>query len=293
MIYLTEDARRAARALAKTALAEDLGAAGDVTSAAVIPAGLSAAGAYVYKEAAVVAGVGVIEELCALVARQIVIEVLKGDGERVAAGETAMKIFGPARAILAAERTSLNILSHLSGIATLTRAFVDAVAGTKAAIFDTRKTLPGLRALEKYAVRCGGGSNHRMGLYDQVLVKDNHLALMRAAGGAGNLVEALIAVKKKAPSNVAVEVEAKTLGEVDAALAAGADVIMLDNMRLDAMRKAVALVARRGGRRPLLEASGGVTLRSVAKIAATGVDRISVGALTHSASAIDISLEIE
>jgi nicotinate-nucleotide pyrophosphorylase (carboxylating) len=291
MAYSTEVTRAAAREAAKIALAEDLGAAGDITSAAMIPQKAAAKGAYVYNEAAVVAGVVVLEEVCRQVSSGILIEVLKGDGEEVAKGETALRVFGPARALLAVERVSLNFLSHLSGVATLTREFVKAVAGTGTAIYDTRKTLPGLRALEKYAVRCGGGVNHRMGLYDQVLVKDNHIALARAGGR--KLAEALKEARANAPAGVKFEVEAKTLPEVEAAIAAGADIIMLDNMSVAAMHKAVLLALRRGGKRPVLEASGGVTLKTVARIAATGVDRISVGAITHSAPSIDISLEIE
>jgi nicotinate-nucleotide pyrophosphorylase (carboxylating) len=291
MAYFDEATRRAAAEAVKTALAEDLGARGDITTEAVIPEGIEASGSYVYKEDAVVVGVDVLEEISRQISKGIVIEVLKGDGEAVSAGETALRIIGPARALLAAERTSLNFLSHLSGVATLTRRFVEAAAGTKARIYDTRKTLPGLRVLEKYAVRCGGGENHRMGLFDQVLVKDNHIALMRRSGKTVFLAEALAEVKKNAPQGVIVEVEATTLVEVDEALAAGADIILLDNMSNALMKKAVARAAK-AKRRPLLEASGHMTLRRVAAVAATGVDRISVGALTHSAPSVDISLEI-
>jgi nicotinate-nucleotide pyrophosphorylase (carboxylating) len=293
MPYFTEETRKAARDSVRMALAEDLGTAGDITSRATIPEGLSAKGSYVFQEPALVAGAGVLEEVCRQISRKILIEVLRGDGEEVKAGETALRVYGPARALLAVERTSLNFLSHLSGIATLTRKYVDAVKGTGCAIFDTRKTIPGLRALQKYAVRCGGGVNHRMGLYDQVLIKDNHLALMDWALGGKGLVDAVARARRESPKEVLVEIEAKTLDEVQAAAAAGADIIMLDNMSAAMMKKAVALVDRKGAGAPTIEASGGVNIRNVARIAATGVDRISVGALTHSVPSIDISLEIE
>jgi len=293
MPFFTEETRKAAREAVRIALAEDFGEAGDITSAAMIPEGLTAKGSYVYNEEAVVAGAGVMEEVCRQVSKKILIEVLKGDGEEVRGGETALRVYGPARALLGMERVSLNFLSHLSGVATLTREFVKAVAGTKAAIFDTRKTLPGLRALEKYAVRCGGGVNHRMGLYDQVLVKDNHLALLEWKLENKAIVEAVAAARKKVGAGTLFEVEAKTPDEVEAAVAAGADIVMLDNMSIAKMKRAVEFVRKRGGNRPILEASGNVTLTNAARIAATGVDRISVGALTHSAAAVDISLEME
>jgi nicotinate-nucleotide pyrophosphorylase (carboxylating) len=191
------------------------------------------------------------------------------------------RVSGPARAILTGERLALNLLGRLSGIATLTRRYVDAVAGTGAVILDTRKTTPGLRALEKYAVRCGGGTNHRLGLYDAILIKDNHL---RAAGGVRQAVSAA----RHARPELSVEVEAETLAQVEEALAAGADRILLDNMSVPALRAAVALVEGRCQ----LEASGGVSLATARAIAETGVNFISVGALTHSATAIDVSLEV-
>lgn len=293
MPYLTEETRKAAREAARTALAEDLETAGDITSTAIIPETLSAKASYVFHQPALVAGAGVLEEVCRQVSRKILIEVLKGDGEQVKAGETAFRVYGPARALLTIERTSLNFLSHLSGVATLTGSFVDAVRGSGCAIFDTRKTIPGLRALQKYAVRCGGGVNHRMGLYDQVLIKDNHLALAKWTLGSQGLTDAVARAKRELPRGTLIEIEAKTLDEVRAAVAAGADIIMLDNMSVSMMRKAVALVDSKGARAAIIEASGGVTLRNVARMAGTGVDRISVGALTHSAPAIDISLEME
>jgi len=293
MAYFTDETKRAAEEAVRRALSEDLGAKGDITSAAMIPAALAGTGSFVFKEAGVVAGVVVLEEVCRQISKRILIEVLKGDGEAASAGETALRIFGPARELLAAERTALNFISHLSGVATMTRDFVKAVKGTKALIYDTRKTLPGLRALEKYAVRCGGGKNHRMGLYDQVLVKDNHIALSQDATRRASLAEVLIDARRNAPQGVLFEVEATTIAEVEAAVAAGADIVMLDNMTPATIRRAVAIAGKRQGRKIVFEASGGVTLRTVAKIAATGVDRISVGAITHSARWIDISLEIE
>jgi nicotinate-nucleotide pyrophosphorylase (carboxylating) len=204
------------------------------------------------------------------------------DGVQVAEPPVVLaEIEGRLRVVLAGERTALNLLARLSGIATLTRAYVDAVAGTGAVILDTRKTTPGLRALEKYAVRCGAGTNHRQGLYDAILIKDNHL---RAAGGVGPAVR----LARAAQPALLIEVETETLDEVGEALAAGADRILLDNMPLPLMRRAVDLVA---GRIPL-EASGGVTLVTIRSIAETGVDFISVGALTHAARSLDVSLEV-
>ena len=204
------------------------------------------------------------------------------DADRVPGGPTVLlDIEGPAWAVLAGERTALNLVGHLSGIASLTRRFVDAVHGTGAVILDTRKTTPGLRIIEKYAVRCGGGTNHRIGLFDGILIKDNHL---RAAGGISSAVRRA----RLSSSGLSVEVEAETLDDVREAVAAGADRILLDNMSLPRLREAVALVDRRCS----LEASGGVTLGTVRAIAETGVDFISVGALTHSAPALDVSLEV-
>jgi nicotinate-nucleotide pyrophosphorylase (carboxylating) len=288
-----KDVKLAARKAVRLALAEDLGRGGDITSNAVVSEDARATGLYEFKHDAIIAGVRVVEEVCRQVSREIKVDILKFDSERVVLGDVALRTEGPARCILAAERTSLNFFSHLCGVATLTRKYVDAVAGTEAQIFDTRKTTPGLRLLEKYAVRCGGGVNHRLGLYDQVLVKDNHLAIMCERCGEDGLTAALAALRKETPPEILVEVEAGTLREVRAAVEAGVDIVMLDNMTLDAMREAVELVRARGGRPPILEASGGVSLETVAAIARAGVDRISVGALTHSAPAVDISLEIE
>jgi nicotinate-nucleotide pyrophosphorylase (carboxylating) len=283
---------KAARKAVALALMEDMGRAGDITSQLTVPEDARAVGVYEFKEPAVICGVRLVVAVCRKVSSDISIDILKGDGEPAAPGDVAVRVEGPARAILAAERTSLNFFTHLSGIATLTRKYVDAVAGTEAQIFDTRKTIPGLRLLEKYAVRCGGGVNHRIGLYDQVLVKDNHIAIMCARCGEEGLEAELARVRRETPEDVLVEVEATSLREVKAATRAGADIVMLDNMTLEAIGQAVEFVKSRGGRPPILEASGGVTLANVAEVARTGVDRISVGALTHSAPAVDISLEI-
>lgn len=256
-------------------LAEDVGA-GDATSLSVIDEAASCEARLLVKERGVV---------CGLAAAAAVFEALGArlephvtEGERVEPGPAA-RVAGPARAVLTGERLALNLVGRLSGIATLARAYVDAVAGTGVEILDTRKTTPGLRALEKHAVRCGGGRNHRRGLFDAVLIKDNHLRL------AGSIREA---VERARTAGVPVEVECDTLDQVRQALAADADWILLDNMPPERLRKAVALAAGRAR----LEASGGVTLESVREIAATGVDAVSVGALTHSPRSLDVSLEV-
>jgi len=257
-------------------LAEDLGA-GDVTSTAVVPDDARLDGSLLLKERGVVCGLEVVESVFRELDVELRFEPVVPDGDE-AEGEVA-HIGGNARALLAGERTALNLLGRLSGIATLTRRYVDAVAGTGAQILDTRKTTPGLRALEKLAVRCGGGTNHRFGLDDGILIKDNHL---RLAGGVG------AAVRAAQGHDLPVEVECETLDDVRDALDAGADIVLLDNMSLPQLRDAVALI----GGRAKTEASGGVTLETVRDIAATGVDYVSVGALTHSARSLDVSLEV-
>jgi len=232
----------------------------------------------------VIAGVPLAVEAFRQLDSAVSIRVEASDGTRVKAGDVVMHISGHARGMLSAERTALNYLQHLSGIATLTSRFVDAVAGTSAQILDTRKTTPGLRALEKYAVRTGGGTNHRMDLRSGVLIKDNHLAAI-----GGDIAMAVSRARGLAVSGTAIEVECDTLEQVDAAVAAGADWLLLDNMSLEQLRDAVARC--RG--RVITEASGGVTLDSVRRIADTGVDRISVGALTHSAPALDLGLDFD
>jgi nicotinate-nucleotide pyrophosphorylase (carboxylating) len=265
----------------RAALAEDLGRAGDVTAQATIPGDARLSAVFATRRAGVVAGLA-----CArLAVRELdpsaTFEVTAGDGNQVQPGTALARVEANARALLSAERTALNLLGRLSGIATLTRQYVDAVAGTRARIADTRKTTPGLRALEKYAVRCGGGVNHRFGLDDAILIKDNHVA---ACGSVG---EAVRRAKAFAGHLMKVEVEVDSLDQLDEALAEGPDVIMLDNFSLTDLAEAV----RRAHGRAVLEASGGVNLQTVRAIAETGVDVISVGALTHSASVLDIGLD--
>jgi len=272
---------RAATPLIERAIAEDIGP-GDVTSEAILPADLHLRGLIVAKAQGIIAGLPIAEAVFARVDPSIGFTPHVRDGDRVAPGDIVAEVVGPARGMLAAERIALNFLQHLSGIATLTRAFVDAVAATKAVILDTRKTLPGYRVLEKYAVRMGGGQNHRMGLYDMVLIKDNHIA---AAGS----ITAAVARARAAHPDLPIEVEVKSLDELREALTLDVVRIMLDNMSLEEMRAAVAMAS---GRVPL-EASGGVTLERVSAIADTGVDYISIGALTHSAPALDLSMEVE
>ncbi|BDG23919.1 carboxylating nicotinate-nucleotide diphosphorylase [Thermus thermophilus] len=260
-------------------LREDLGQ-GDLTSLLVVPEDLEGEAVILAKEEGVLAGLWVAERVFALADPRTAFAPLVAEGARVAEGTEVARVRGPLRGILAGERLALNLLQRLSGIATLTRAYVEALAGTKAQILDTRKTTPGLRALEKYAVRVGGGRNHRYGLFDGILLKENHV---RAAGGVG---EAVRRAKARAPHYLKVEVEVRDLAELEEALEAGADLILLDNFPLEALREAVRRV---GGRVPL-EASGNMTLERARAAAEAGVDYISVGALTHSAKALDLSL---
>lgn len=267
------------------ALREDLGA-GDITSLATVPAELEARGTLLAKAAGVISGLEVAREVFQRVDPAIDFTALVTDGDQVAAMTPIATVAGPARGLLAGERLALNLLQRLSGVATGTARYVEATHGTKARIVDTRKTTPGLRTLEKAAVRHGGGSNHRYNLGDGVLIKDNHLA---AVGGPDRVARAITLARQNAPHTARIEVEVTTLEELDQALAAGADIVMLDNMDLATMREAVA----RNAGRALLEASGGVTLETAGEIARTGVDLISVGALTHSAPALDISLDFD
>jgi nicotinate-nucleotide pyrophosphorylase (carboxylating) len=268
--------------LIELALAEDLGP-GDVTSEATIPAESSSVAEMLAKQDLVLAGLDVARAVFAQLDPDIRFTPLAKDGDRIKAGTEVARLSGNTRALLAGERVALNLLQHLSGIATLTAKYVERVKGLKAEVLDTRKTLPGLRKLEKYAVRVGGGRNHRFGLYDGVLIKDNHI---RASAG---IIKAVERAQKKAHHLLKIEVETGTLDEVVEALAAGADVIMLDNMPIDMMREAVKTIAGRA----LVEASGNVTLETVRAIAETGVDFISSGSLTHSAPAADISMKIK
>lgn len=268
------------------ALAEDLAGGCDVTTSATVAAGATGRADLVARSAGVVAGLPVAAAVFALVsAEQDRAELdctdLAADGDRVVAGQPVLRVTGLIGPILTAERTALNLLCHLSGVATLTRQWADAVAGTRARIRDTRKTTPTMRALEKYAVRCGGGLNHRMALSDAALIKDNHVA------AAGSVAAAFAAVRAQAPG-LPVEVECDTLDQVAEALAAGADEILLDNFAVPDMAAAVALT----GGRARLEASGGLTLATARAVAETGVDYLAVGALTHSAPALDIGLDL-
>ena len=265
----------------RAALAEDLGRAGDITSEACIDAEARLRVQFAARMSGVISGLDCARLTLTAMDPAIRFSAQRRDGDSVDAGEVLARAEGGARAILAAERTALNLLGRLSGVATLTRAYVDQVSGTKAVIVDTRKTTPGLRALEKYAVRCGGGVNHRFGLDDAILIKDNHVA---ACGGVGQALERAKAV---AGHLVRIEVEVDSLAQLDEALAHAPDVIMLDNFSLEDLREAV----RRGGGRVRLEASGGVSLQTARAIAETGVDVISVGALTHSAAVLDIGLD--
>ncbi|HID63838.1 MAG TPA: carboxylating nicotinate-nucleotide diphosphorylase [Anaerolineae bacterium] len=288
-MVLTHVINEQVRAIVQRALAEDVGP-GDVTSQWTLPPEMQVRGCFLVKAQGVLAGLEVACQVFRQVDERIAFQAHKKDGDAISEGDIIATVKGPAAGILTAERTALNFLQRMSGIATLTRRYVEAVAGTKAVILDTRKTAPGLRLLDKWAVRLGGGQNHRLGLYDMVLIKDNHIA---AAGGITQAVERVRQRNRPGlcPERVeglAVEVEVKSLAELEEALALGVDRIMLDNMGLDEMRRAVEVTA---GRVPL-EASGNVTLENVAAIAATGVDYISVGALTHSVKALDISLEV-
>ncbi|MBI5369287.1 MAG: carboxylating nicotinate-nucleotide diphosphorylase [Planctomycetes bacterium] len=275
------------------ALAEDVGP-GDVTSNTFVPAGFAGAARYVAKAAGVVAGLPLVPLVFAALDPAVACTPSLADGARVEPGAILARLAGPARALLTGERLSLNLLQRLSGIATLTRRFVERVAGTRAAVLDTRKTVPGLRRLEKYAVRAGGGTNHRMGLHDAVLIKDNHLRILTLSGKRPMLAQAIAEARRALPPGGWVEAEAQSLEEAAELAAAGVDVLMLDNLDLPTMRRALERIAAAAAGRPIrIEVSGGVNLDTVRPIAELGVDWISVGALTHSAPALDISLEID
>ena len=283
--YLKElpaDLQKAVEEAVMRALAEDVGQ-GDVTSLWTIPAQARTVGRFLSKAEGIVAGLAVAKVVFTALDPELAFEATVQDGQPIHQGQVLGGVRGRARSILTAERTALNFLQRMSGIATLTRRYVEAVRGTEAVILDTRKTAPGLRLLDKWAVRLGGGQNHRMGLYDMVLIKDNHIV------AAGGITEALKRVRTLNAIGLPVEIEVKSLAELKEALVLEVDRIMLDNMTLQEMREAVKITA---GRVPL-EASGGVSLGTVREISETGVDYISVGALTHSVQALDISLEIE
>ncbi|HHG88871.1 MAG TPA: carboxylating nicotinate-nucleotide diphosphorylase [Devosia sp.] len=269
--------------LVLNALSEDLGLAGDITSQATLPPTASARALMVSRENGIIAGLDLAEAAFRLVGPGLTFRPLVGDGDAVKAGSEVAHISGNARLLMAGERVALNFLNHMSGIASHTRRFVDAVAGTGAQICDTRKTTPGLRAVEKYAVRCGGGTNHRYGLDDAILIKDNHIAV---AGGVGAAVRAAL---NFAGPMVAIEVEVDTLEQLEEALEAGANAVLLDNMGVQTLRKAVAL--NRG--RAKLEASGGVDLEHVGAIGATGVDYISTSKITMASVPLDIGVDIK
>jgi nicotinate-nucleotide pyrophosphorylase (carboxylating) len=267
----------------RAALLEDLGRSGDITSAATIPAEARAEAMIVVRKPGVLAGLACAEAAFRLIDPAVTFAAGKADGDRLGPGDVVAGIAGPARGILSAERVALNFLGHLSGVATATAAFADAIAHTGAKITCTRKTTPGLRALEKYAVRCGGGANHRFGLDDAILIKDNHIAV---AGGVG---VAIARARAHAGHLVMIEIEVDTLDQLREAMAERPDAVLLDNMTPGMLREAVAIVAGRA----VVEASGGVTLTNVAEIAETGVDRISSGWITHSAPVLDLGLDIE
>ncbi len=268
--------------LIEQALLEDIHT-GDITTQAVVPERRTAVARLIAKEDMVIAGLFVAERVFRRLDPAVAFSASQPEGARASRGDLLAAVQGSAADLLMGERVALNLLQRLSGVATLTSRYVEAVKGTKARIVDTRKTTPGLRELEKYAVRVGGGINHRTGLYDGILIKENHIT---AAGGIG---EAIGRARAYIPHTLRIEIETETLGQVDEALAAGADIIMLDNMGLDDMRTAVNLIAGRA----LVEASGGVNLETVRSIAETGVDIISVGAVTHSARAMDISMLLD
>ena len=269
------------KAAVKTALEEDLGAAGDITTQYTVPAGTVSRVQIVARQPGSIAGLDLARAAFLALDNQVDFDVLKADGSKVVPGDAIAQIQGNARAILTTERVALNFVGHLSGIATATAAFVDAVKGHKTKICCTRKTTPGLRIFEKYAVRAGGGQNHRFGLYDAILIKDNHIAM---AGGIENAIEAGL---KGNTEGKKFEVEVDSLEQLETALTYPIDAVLLDNMSPDELRTAVAMIDGRA----IAEASGGVTLNTVQDIAATGVDLISIGWLTHSAPCLDIGLD--
>lgn len=269
----------------RLALKEDLGK-GDITTRAVGVKGETSKGEVIAKEKGIISGIGPFRRVFKLLSSSFKFIILKKDGQRVKPGDRIIEFKGPSDLMLIGERTSMNILCHLSGVATTTRQYVDVIKGYRAKILDTRKTMPGMRTWEKAAVKHGGGDNHRIGLYDMYLVKENHIA---SAGGIGNALKAVIKHKKKTGAKF--EVEVKNLDELREALTFTPDFILLDNFTVPLLRKAVALV-KNINRKVILEASGNVSLKNIAKIAATGVDRISIGRITHSAPVLDLSFKV-
>lgn len=286
----TEAERRAAAALVELALAEDLAGRGDLTSQAAIPQDRAGVGRLVARAEGVLAGLPILPLVFARLDTSVQIELLAADGQRVRPHETLAVLRGPCRALLTGERTSLNFLQRLSGVATQTRRYADQLEGLPCKLLDTRKTTPGWRTLEKYAVRCGGGTNHRLGLFDAALVKDNHLAAL--GGGPEAIARAVAAIRAAYGRSVPLEVEVATLEELEAALAAGPERVLLDNMAPPLLKQAVAL-RNRLAPAIRLEASGGVTLANLRAVGETGVDFVSVGALTHSAVALDLALDFD
>jgi nicotinate-nucleotide pyrophosphorylase (carboxylating) len=279
--------RHAAQTLITMALMEDLGDRGDLTCQALIPPSRRAEVNVVARKPGVLAGSPIGRMVFAQLDRDIEWAAAKSDGDRLQPGDVVATVSGPLNALLVGERTMLNFMTHLSGVASLTAQFVERIAGTRAVILDTRKTLPGYRRLEKYSVRCGGGTNHRMGLFDGVLIKDNHLAAWTANA---SIAAAVKTAREKSPPGVSIEVEVDSLDQLRDALQGGPDIVLLDNMPPAMLREAVAI--RDAARQSvLLEASGGVTLETVRAVAETGVERISIGGLTHSAPALDLAFD--
>ena len=281
--------RLAAVVLIDLAFMEDLKGACDLTSVALVPEDQSGVVQIVARQRGVVAGLPMIEQVFSKVDASVSIDLLCSDGEIVLPGRVLANVQGSVRSLLTGERTVLNFLTALGGVATLTRQFVDSAGGTRAKILDTRKTWPGWRLLQKYAVRCGGGTNHRLGLYDGVLIKDNHLAAWRAQSPDGSVAAAIRECRRRWPGQ-SIEVEVDTLAQLNDALHERPEIVLLDNMKPFQLREAVS-IRDRFAPAVLLEASGGVNLRTIGEIAATGVDRISIGALTHSAIAMDIAFD--
>lgn len=273
---------RAARRVVARALTEDLAGDQDVTSALTVPAGTTGRALLVAREDGVLAGLDLVREVCSQVDHRLVVHLRQFDGDAVTAGTVVAELTGPLRTLLTAERTALNLVCHLSGVATRTRAFAEVLEGTDCVVRDTRKTTPGLRLLEKHAVECGGGANHRIGLYDAVLVKDNHVA------AAGSVTAAASAALAGAPEGVHVQVEVTTMDEAEEALAVGVTDLLLDNFTPDELRAAIEQIDGRAA----VEASGGITLATARAFAEAGADRLAVGALTHSAPSLDLALDV-
>ncbi|MBI5193492.1 MAG: carboxylating nicotinate-nucleotide diphosphorylase [Nitrospirae bacterium] len=271
--------------IVNNALSEDIGS-GDITTAFLIPENMDAVGTIIAEEDIVLAGIRVAEEVFKTLDVEVIFEALAGDGESVKSGTNIARLHGKARTLLTGERVALNFLQRLSGIATLSRKYKEAVAGFPVRIVDTRKTTPGLRSLEKYAVRAGGCWNHRYGLFDGILIKENHIALTEG------VAVAITSVKKKVPHTIKIEIEVSNIEEVREAVRGGADIILLDNMDLQMMREAVSIIREHKAKQILIEASGGMTLDRIRDVAATGVDIISAGALIHSAVWANLSMDV-